>query len=92
MDAEDTIVKTSVPTLSRTSSGIRQHIWDHLQVTSSPDGNHLIGVHFKEEYHSHTDISASVSCANEDANQSKEVESNPLLFLDIARGESEYRV
>ena len=46
VEAEDTVVKTSVPSLSRTSAGIRQHIWDNLQVEQSPDGNHLIGVYF----------------------------------------------
>lgn len=89
VEQPDTVVKTSVQTLSRTSSGIRQHIWDNLQVTLSPDGNHLIGVHFTCEHHSNIETSALTT---KEEVKLQPANPSPMLFLDITRGENQYRV
>lgn len=89
VDQPDTVVKTSVHTLSRTSSGIRQHIWDNLQVELSPDGNHLIGVYFTCEHHSVSE--ASLVTTKIEAKE-QHADPSPMLFLDITRGEQQYRV
>ena len=56
----DNSVKTQVQSLSRTSSGIRQHIWENLQLKTSDD-NKLTEVFFTHDYHSEIEPSADIT-------------------------------